>query len=156
LPGGATLQINAPAASATNIYVQSLNLNGTAYNSAWLPWSSVQTGATLDFTLSTNANSTWGTNMSINPPPSFDNVADGTIFSEAESLTVSAFTAGRVERVALDTGYSNGQGVILEGHQAGDFITFTFNVPEARTYDLRVRIKMLGNRGIWQFDSNGV
>src|SRR5262249_52138175 len=87
---------------------------------------------------------------------SFDNVADGTVFAEAESLPVSAFTAGRTERVALDTGYSNGQGVILEGHQAGDFITFTFNVPTARTYDLRGRIKRLNNRGIWQFDSTGV
>jgi predicted alpha-1,2-mannosidase len=156
LPGGATLQINAPAASATNIYVQSLNLNGSAYNSAWLPWSQVQSGATLDFTLSTNAASTWGTNMTINPPPSFDNVADGTILMEAESLPVAAFTAGRVERVASDTGYSGGLGVILEGHAVGDFVTFTAAVPEARTYDLRVRIKRLNNRGIWQFDSNAV
>src|SRR5262249_28883334 len=45
---------------------------------------------------------------------------------------------------------------ILEGHAAADFIAFTANVPEARTYDVRVRIKRLTNRGIWQFDSNGV
>jgi predicted alpha-1,2-mannosidase len=154
LPSG-TLQINAPAASATSLYVQSLNLNGSAYNSAWLPWSAVQNGGTLDFTLSTNANSTWGTDTSISPPPSFDNVG-GTIQYEAETLPVAAFTAGRTERVASDTGYSGGQGVILEGQAVGDFVSFTVNVPEARTYDVRVRLKKLTNRGIWQFDSNGV
>jgi hypothetical protein len=78
-----------------------------------------------------------------------------TIQYEAEALTVAGFTSGRVERVALDAGYSGGQGVILEGHAATDFLTFTANVPEARTYDVRVRIKRLGNRGIFQFDSNG-
>jgi outer membrane protein assembly factor BamB len=78
-----------------------------------------------------------------------------TIQYEAESLPVAMFTAGRTERVALDAGYSGGQGVILEGHAANDFISFTANVPQARTYDIRVAIKRLGNRGIWQFDSNG-
>ncbi len=83
-------------------------------------------------------------------------VTAGPIQYEAESLPVAGFTSGRVERVALDTGYSGGQGVILEGHAAADFVTFTVNVPEARTYDVRVRIKQLNNRGIFQFDSNGV
>jgi hypothetical protein len=74
---------------------------------------------------------------------------------EAESTPVGGFTAGRVERVALDAGYSGGQGVILEGHAAGDFLTFNVDVPEARTYDVVVRLKRLGNRGTWQLDING-
>ena len=61
-----------------------------------------------------------------------------------------------VHRVALDAGYSGGQGTILEGNANGDFVTYTVNVPQARTYNVRVRIKRLGNRGIWQFSSNGV
>jgi hypothetical protein len=75
---------------------------------------------------------------------------------EAEAAPVGGFTTGRVERVALDTGYSGGQGVILEGHAASDFLTFNVDVPEARTYDVRVRLKRLGNRSIWQLDINGV
>ena len=35
-------------------------------------------------------------------------------------------------------------------------MTFTVNVPEARTYDVRVRIKRLGNRGIFQLATSGV
>src|SRR5204863_7945875 len=45
---GGSLQINAPAASASNMFVQSLAVNGAPYNSAWLPWSQVQNGGTLD------------------------------------------------------------------------------------------------------------
>jgi hypothetical protein len=74
---------------------------------------------------------------------------------ETELLTVAA-TSGDVHRVALDAGYSGGQGTILEGNAVGDFVTYNVNVPTARTYDVRVRIKQLGNRGIWQFSSNGV
>jgi hypothetical protein len=81
--------------------------------------------------------------------------ASGVITYETESLTVAA-TSGDLHRVALDTGYSGGQGTILEANAVGDFVTYTVNVPEARTYDIRVRIKKLGNRGIWQFSSNGV
>jgi hypothetical protein len=80
------------------------------------------------------------------PPP---------ITFEAESLTVSDFTAGRTERVAVDAGYSGGQGVILEGQGAGDFVTFTVHVLEARTYDVQVGIKELNNRGMWQLDIGG-
>jgi hypothetical protein len=74
---------------------------------------------------------------------------------ETESLPVAA-TSGDVHRVALDAGYSGGQGTILEGNAVGDFVTYTVNVPEVRTYNIRVRIKRLSNRGIWQFSSNGV
>ena len=81
--------------------------------------------------------------------------AASVITYETESLTVAA-TSGDLHRVALDAGYSGGQGTILEGNAMGDFVTYTVNVPEARTYDIRVRIKKLGNRGIWQFSSNGV
>ncbi|HEX6737755.1 MAG TPA: GH92 family glycosyl hydrolase, partial [Vicinamibacteria bacterium] len=88
-----TLQINAPAASAANIYVQSLSLNGAPYNTAWLPWSTVQNGGTLDFVVSTNAASTWATNLALNPqPPSFD---DAAAQHEAETLAIPAFQGTR-------------------------------------------------------------
>lgn len=77
-----------------------------------------------------------------------------TLVNETESLAVAA-TSGDVHRVALDSGYSGGQGTILEGDAAGDFVSYTVSVPEARTYDVRVRLKRLGNRGIWQLAVSG-
>jgi predicted alpha-1,2-mannosidase len=148
------LRINAPAAASANIYVQSLTLDGVAHNSAWLPWSMVQFGGTLDFGLSTNANSAWGTNLSTPPlVPSFDNI--GALVYQAEILPVAA-TSGDLHRVALDAGYQGGRGTILEGNAAGDLVTYTVVVPEARTYELRVGLKRWNNRGMWQFSSNGV
>jgi predicted alpha-1,2-mannosidase len=154
LAGGNTLQINAPVASDSNMYVQSMTLNGAAYNSPWLPWSAVQTGATIDFKLSDNAASSWGTDSAL-APPSFPQPSSGALVFETESLAVAA-TSGDLHRVATDVGYSNGNGTILEANAVGDFVTYTVNVPKARSYDIRVGIKKSANRGIWQFDSSGV
>ena len=77
LAGGHTLQINTPAASDGNPYVQSLNINGNATTRLWLPWSSVQHGATLHFTLGSSATN-WGSGPGDAPPsypalPGFNN-----------------------------------------------------------------------------------
>ena len=69
LPGGHTLQIDAPAASDAQPYVQSLQLDGSATSSLWLPWSAVKEGATLDFALG-GSPSTWGSSPQ-DAPPSF-------------------------------------------------------------------------------------
>ncbi|MEA2697596.1 MAG: hypothetical protein QOI66_1867 [Myxococcales bacterium] len=73
---------------------------------------------------------------------------------ETESLSVAG-TSGDLHRVAQDTGYSGGAGTILEANAAGDFVTYNVNVPEARTYDVRVRVKKFVNRGIWQLSVDG-
>src|SRR5262249_40580671 len=80
--------------------------------------------------------------------------AAATLVRETESLPVAA-TSGDVHRVAVDSGYSGGNGTILEANAAGDFVSYTVSVPEARTYDVRVRLKRLGNRGIWQLAIGG-
>jgi len=67
---GGTLKINAPDASDTNLYVQGVKWNGSPYGSTWLPWSTIQNGGTLDFVVSANAASTWGTGDA-DAPPSF-------------------------------------------------------------------------------------
>jgi len=69
LSGGHVLKINAPQASDTTPYVQSLHVNGRATNSAWLPWNSVRSGATLNFTLGSQPSS-WGS-AADSVPPSF-------------------------------------------------------------------------------------
>ena len=67
LAGGHTLQINAPGASDTRPYVQALSLNGNTTTSLWLPWSTVQKGATLNFTLGSSATN-WGSGVGDTPP----------------------------------------------------------------------------------------
>ncbi|HEY4388253.1 MAG TPA: glycoside hydrolase family 92 protein, partial [Ktedonobacteraceae bacterium] len=57
---GQTIQINAPQASISTPYVQSLTVNGTASTKPWLPASFIASGGTLDYTLSDTANTTWG------------------------------------------------------------------------------------------------
>jgi predicted alpha-1,2-mannosidase len=67
LSGGHTLQINASDASDGQPYVQSLDLNGSPTSSLWLPWATVQDGATLDFTLG-GSPSSWGSSPQDAPP----------------------------------------------------------------------------------------
>jgi hypothetical protein len=70
LPSGATMTVNAPAASATNFYVQSLNVNGAASTKNWIAASAWQNGVTLDFTLGSAATS-WGSGAA-DAPPAYD------------------------------------------------------------------------------------
>jgi putative alpha-1,2-mannosidase len=67
LSGGHALQINAPGASVSQPYVQSLKFNGNPTTSLWLPWSAVKNGATLDFTLG-GSPSNWGGSPQDAPP----------------------------------------------------------------------------------------
>ncbi|MEV0224576.1 GH92 family glycosyl hydrolase [Streptomyces sp. NPDC050704] len=67
---GQTITVNAPGASADTYYVQSLKVNGRASDRAWLPESVVADGGTLDYTLGTEANTSWGS-AAADAPPSF-------------------------------------------------------------------------------------
>jgi predicted alpha-1,2-mannosidase len=65
---GQTITINAPGASADTYYVRSLAVNGTASDQAWLPESFVAKGGTLDYTLGTTPDTTWGSTAAVRPP----------------------------------------------------------------------------------------
>jgi hypothetical protein len=78
-----------------------------------------------------------------------------TLDDEAETAPSAGFTAGRVVRVFDDGNMSRGQGEIIESHAAGDFIAFTISIPHTGNYGVRVRMKRLGNRGIWQLSIDG-
>ncbi|MEV0639473.1 GH92 family glycosyl hydrolase [Streptomyces sp. NPDC050619] len=67
---GQTITVNAPGASADTYYTQSLKVNGKASDRAWLPESFVTDGGTLDYTLGTEANTSWGS-AAADAPPSF-------------------------------------------------------------------------------------
>lgn len=67
LGGGKKIVVNAPGNSRSNVYVQSLKVNGKAYDSTSLPHSLLTDGATLDFTMGAEP-SNWGTGVDAAPP----------------------------------------------------------------------------------------
>ena len=68
LPGGRTLVIDAPDASADARYVQSLAIDGRAHASPWIAWDMLSRGATVRFALSTTPNTAWGSDVAVAPP----------------------------------------------------------------------------------------
>ncbi|WP_207229548.1 GH92 family glycosyl hydrolase [Ktedonosporobacter rubrisoli] len=67
-PSGQIFQINAPGASSNMYYIQNLKVNGQASKKPWLPGSFIAKGGTLDFTLGSSANTTWGASPNDAPP----------------------------------------------------------------------------------------
>lgn len=68
---GVTLTINATGAATNAPYIQSAKVNGATSTRPWLPESLVTGGGTVDLTLGTAANTSWGT-ATADAPPSFD------------------------------------------------------------------------------------
>ncbi len=66
LENGKKIVINAPKNSATNVYIQSLKIDGKPYASTSVPHSVLADGAVLDFAMGPNPSS-WGADS---PPPS--------------------------------------------------------------------------------------
>jgi len=80
LPSGKTITSTAPGASPTKFYVDSLKLNGAAYNKLDVPFSTLAKGATLNWTLGTSATS-WGS-AAADAPPSY-----GPVFADTASAS---------------------------------------------------------------------
>jgi len=70
LGNGKVVKIEGENASATNPYVQSLTVNGQPYESTWIPYSTLEQGATIQFKLGATPNKQWGTKPD-DAPPSF-------------------------------------------------------------------------------------
>ncbi|MEV4438341.1 GH92 family glycosyl hydrolase [Streptomyces sp. NPDC049577] len=66
LDGGRRLVVEAPGNSARNVYVQSVRVNGQAWNSTALPHSLIANGGTLEFTMGPRPSS-WGSSESAAP-----------------------------------------------------------------------------------------
>ncbi|MDP9291100.1 MAG: hypothetical protein M3O82_01910 [Verrucomicrobiota bacterium] len=77
------------------------------------------------------------------------------IVYEVENLPVAATSSGESERLVTDPNSSSGTWAFFASDDAGDFITYTVNVPKARKYNVKVRAKKYPFRGIFQFSSNG-
>ncbi|QFR92182.1 GH92 family glycosyl hydrolase [Streptomyces tsukubensis] len=70
-----TIRINAPAASATDKYIHALRTDGRKSEKPWVPASFVSRGGTLDFTLGSEPDTTWGS-AAADAPPSYPGGGD--------------------------------------------------------------------------------
>lgn len=68
LPGGQALTINAPDARPTAPYVTGLTVNGQPWQQAYLSFSSLSNGATLDYDLSSTPDTSWAAAPGDAPP----------------------------------------------------------------------------------------
>jgi predicted alpha-1,2-mannosidase len=103
LPSGNTITISAPGASPTTFYVDGLKINGSSYDKLSIPFSTLASGSTMDWTLGTTASS-WGS-AAADAPPSYGpvfadsaSVSPGTLYlqpgaSASASLSVQSLTS---------------------------------------------------------------
>ncbi|NUQ99598.1 MAG: lectin [Streptomyces sp.] len=84
---GHTLTVNAPAAADGSPYVQSLTLDGGAWNKAYVPASYLTASTELDFTLSSSANTAWA---ATSPPPSYDGTPGTGVAQPSGPITETA------------------------------------------------------------------
>ncbi|MEK3720218.1 family 43 glycosylhydrolase [Paenibacillus sp. FSL H8-0034] len=90
----------------------------------------------------------------------FDNISVQSSRYETENLSVSA-TSGVKHSMfgngsGTDLNLSGGYGTTLEASGVNDYVTYTVNVPEARSYSVRVGVKKGPNRGQFQLSVNDV
>lgn len=82
------------------------------------------------------------------------------IISETEGLKVAAKSnvihTTFLGKAKADDKLSNYMGTMLEANKPNDFVTYTVNVPEARTFNVRVGVKRYFNRGRFQFSVDGI
>jgi hypothetical protein len=86
---GKTITVTAPSAADADPYVQSLTVNGGAWNQAYLPAADTASGAVLNFTLGTSANTSWAA-AAADAPPSYDGTANSTVAEPTGPITETA------------------------------------------------------------------
>lgn len=77
------------------------------------------------------------------------------ITTETESLTVAAKSRDR-HKTFDDANLSGRVGTILEANAANDYVTYTVNVPEARTFNVKVKVKKSNSAGNFQLSVDGI
>ena len=85
-------------------------------------------------------------------------VSNAPIQYETESSTVfnASKSSGPTYRVFPWTGFTGGNGTILDATAAGQSVTMQLNVAQPGTYDVKYAVKMKNLRGISQLAVNGV
>ncbi|GAA0460712.1 GH92 family glycosyl hydrolase [Streptomyces olivaceiscleroticus] len=171
LESGRDLVINAPENSARNVYVQSVKVNGEAWNSTALPHSVLARGGTLDFAMGA-APSRWGTGKNAGPTsltkddkvpaPAADVApADGSALFDNTSDTSASFgtaTADLTEdtRVSQYTLTSSAKaeapaGWTLQGSRDGRrWTTVDRRSAESFTWDKQTRVFSVAHPGTYR------
>lgn len=62
---GPTITVSAPRASAANIYVQSVSVNGKTTDRSWLPEQVINGGGSITVTVGATPNTTWGKDLPV-------------------------------------------------------------------------------------------
>jgi predicted alpha-1,2-mannosidase len=68
LASGASLTISAPNARDAAPYIRSMTVNGAPWNKAYLDYSTLSSGGTINYNLSTTPNKSWASSASAAPP----------------------------------------------------------------------------------------
>ncbi|NUP52282.1 MAG: hypothetical protein HOW97_33905 [Catenulispora sp.] len=151
LPSGGTMTINAPAASASNYYVQSLNVNGTASTATWMSQATWKNGVTLDWTLGSAASS-WGTGAN-DAPPSYD-TAGGT-------SGIGPITSGIAGKCADDSARGTANGTKIQLWDCNGTVAQQFTVKSDGSLGIMGKCMDVTNSGttngtlVQLYDCNG-
>jgi hypothetical protein len=133
---GATFSILPGATSTTLSFATTLSQNGNQYQAV--------------FTNSAGTATTKTATLTVNPA-----TTKVPIQYEPENLMSSSVSSGPTYRAFAWSGFTDGNGTILDAAKVGDNVTITLNVPQAGTYDVKVAVKMYSSRGIMQLSVNG-
>jgi predicted alpha-1,2-mannosidase len=101
LPSGKTITINAPGASPTEFYVQSLSIDGQPYNKLSIPFSALAQGATMDWTMGTSPSS-WGSAPQDAPPSYSAGLRPVVGYTSSQQVTVAPGASTTVQVEAQD------------------------------------------------------
>ncbi len=133
---GATFSILPGATSTTLSFTTASSQNGNQYQAV--------------FTNSAGTATTAAATLTVNPA-----TTKVPIQYEPENLISSSVSSGPTYRAFAWSGFTDGNGTILDASRVGDNVTITLNVPQAGTYDVKVAVKMYSSRGIMQLSVNG-
>jgi hypothetical protein len=110
---GRTITVNAPQASEKNIYIQGLRTNGRNSDKPWVPASFVTRGGTLDYTLGSTPDTSWGSSPKDAPPsfrdgeaPFFASTAPGSVKIEPGGSADSAIELTTIQDKKVDVGWT--------------------------------------------------
>jgi hypothetical protein len=133
---GATFSTLPGATSTTLSFTTDSSQNGNQYRAV--------------FTNSAGSATTTAATLTVNPA-----TTKVPIQYEPENLIGSSVSSGPTYRAFAWSGFTDGNGTILDASRVGDNVTITLNVPQAGTYDVKVAVKMYSSRGIMQLSVNG-
>jgi hypothetical protein len=89
----------------------------------------------------------------VGAPPAIPPIT-ATVLYQTEGL--KAVSSGPTFRSLSFAGFPDGVGTLLDSTKVGDSVTYSVNITQAATYDLRIGVKKGRLRGIWQLAINGM